>query len=270
MDTLTASHLSSLKKLRADTGEENLSAFPAKTIAAMDARYIFNSTRNVLTMLRKLYPDNKVFLTEMQSRREAFKKLDNAQEPTESQLKKYIPWDDIITFRNDYQAGMTPDEQLLISLYTMVPPARADYTPMKIVNRKPSKLEAGTNYLVLRNKTAHFLFHAFKTHATIGDQYLLVPPDLNKVIREYLAAHPGQTYLLEYGGKPWTEARLSVAVKRIFQRYLDIDTGITMLRHSYITKLRAGEKSIAENTKIANAMMHSISTSQAYRFLSLE
>jgi hypothetical protein len=268
MDTLTATHVSALKLLRADTQAEDLSADTAKTIAAMDARYVFNSTRNVLTMLRKVYPDNKVFQTEMQTRRAEFKKLDKAQEPTDRQLQKHIPWDDIIAFRDLYFDSLTSDEQLLISLYTMVPPARADYTPMKIVGRKPSKPEDGFNYLVLRSKTAHFLFHAFKTHATLGDQYIEVPKNLNKVIRSYIKE--GQTYLLEHDGKPWTEAQLGVGVRKIFQRYLDMDTGITTIRHSYITKLRAGEPSIAQNTKIANSMMHSVETSQAYRFLSLE
>ena len=268
MDTLTASHVSMLKKLRSDTGVEDLSADPAKTMTAMDARYILSSTRVALTALRKVYPDNKVFKDEMIKRRVDYKKLDRAQEPTEKQKAKFIPWGDIITLRDQFWEGMSETEKLLISLYTMIPPARADYTPMKIVGRKPKKLEDGINYLVLRPKTAHFLFHAFKNHKTIGDRYVPVPNKLLKVIQANVT--PDSKYLLEHDGEPWTEAQLGDGVRKIFQRYLDMNTGISMIRHAYATQIHAGEKSMKENEKIAHSMMHSPDMSQAYRFISLE
>ena len=215
-----------------------------------------------------LYPDVKLFKDEMIKRRVEYKKIDTAQEPTDRQKEKFIPWDDIIELRGHYWAGMSETERLLISLYTMVPPARADYTPMRIVTRKPKKLEDGTNYLVLRPTTGHFLFHAFKTHKNMGDQYVAVPKNLLKVIRDNVKE--GQTYLLEHAGKPWTEAQLGDGVRKIFQRYLDMDTGISMIRHAYATNIHAGEKSIKENEKIAKSMFHSAPLSQAYRFISME
>jgi len=257
-----------LKKLRGDVGVEDLSADPGKTLAAIDKRYSMSSSRVALTALRHEYPDNKTFQEEMIKRRMTWRGIDMAQEPTERQLKKFIPWDDILTFRDQYYDGMTTTEQMLISLYTIIPPARADYTPMKIVSRRPKKPEDGTNYLVLGKSGGHFLFHAFKTHKTMGDQYVKIPPKLVKVIRASIV--PTQTYLLESNGEAWSEARLGAAVRSIFQKYLDMDTGISMMRHSYTTKVHAGEKSIKENQKIATSMLHSVGMSQAYRFLSLE
>jgi len=268
MVELSPGHVSILKKLRGDTGVEDLSVDPVKTMAAVDARYSFTSTRVAITALRKVYPDVKLFKDEMIKRRVEYKKIDTAQEPTERQKAKFIPWDDIIELRGHYWGGMTNTEQLLISLYTMIPPARADYTPMKIVGRKPKKPEDGFNYLVLRPKSAHFLFHAFKNHKTIGDRYVAVPNKLLKVIQENVT--PDSKYLLEHDGKPWTEAQLGDGVRKIFQRYLDMDTGISMIRHAYATNIHAGEKSIKDNEKIAHSMMHSPDMSQAYRFISLE
>ncbi len=268
MATLTPTHVSLLKKLRGDTNVEDLSADPVKTMAAVDARYSFSSTRVAITALRKAYPDVKLFQDEMVKRREEYKKLDRAQEPTDKQKEKFIPWDDIIDLRDQYWEGMTDTERLLISLYTMIPPARADYTPMKIVSRKPTKMEDGYNYLVMRPKTAHFLFHAFKNHKTIGDRYVAVPKKLFAIIQKYV--QPGQAYLLEHAGTPWTEAQLGDGVRKIFQRYLDMNTGISMIRHAYATNIHAGEKSMKENEKIAHSMMHSPDMSQAYRFISME
>jgi hypothetical protein len=261
-------YASHIKHLRADTGKEDLSADIKGTFAAMDARYSFTSTRVALSALRKLYPDNKEIVDEMMRRREQYKKLDTAQEPTEKQKKKFISWDDIITFRTDYQEGMSATEKLLINLYTLIPPARADYGKMLIVDRKPKTPEDGCNYLILRPKTASFLFHAFKTHRTMGDQMAKIPASLQKIIREYVK--PGQKYLLEHDGKPWSDELMSMSVRRMFQKYLHMDTGISMIRHAYCTNVHAGEKSITENGTIAKKMMHSPMLSQCYRFLSLE
>jgi hypothetical protein len=266
---LTASHLSSIKKLRADTGVEDLSVNPAATIAAMDKRYILSSTRAVLTALRKLYPDNKEFIAEMHNRYEKFKAIDNKQTPTQKQEDNFVSWDNIMDFRKQYYDEMSVTERMLLSLYTLIPPVRADYTPMKIVKTKPKKFEDGTNYLVF-NARPYFIFHAYKTHYKYGDKVIKIPPPLKREIAKYLIAMPGQTYLFEANGEAWTAARLAVEVRKIFQKYHSMDTGINMLRHAYDTKFYEGHKSLAEMNKLSSAMMHSPMLGQAYRFLSLE
>jgi len=266
---LTASHLSSIKKLRADTGVEDLSANPAATIAAMDKRYILSSTRAVLTALRKLYPDNKAFIDEMHNRYQKFRAIDQTQQPTQKQEDNFISWDNILEFRKLYYNDMTATEKMLLSLYTLIPPVRADYTPMKVVATKPKKYEDGTNYLVL-NSRPYFIFHAYKTHYKYGDMIAKIPSPLKKEITKYLAAMPAQTYLFESNGEAWSAARLANEVRKIFQKYHSMDTGISLLRHAYDTKFYEGHKSLAEMTKVSSAMMHSPMLGQAYRFLSLE
>jgi hypothetical protein len=268
--SLTPSHISFIKKLRADTGVEDLSVDPKATIAAMDKRYSLSSTRSVLTALRKVYPDNKEFIAEMHNRYQKFRAIDETQEPTEKQEENFVSWDNILDFRKQYYDEMSLTERLLMALYTLIPPVRADYTPMRIVTVKPKKFEDGTNYLVW-NARPHFIFHAYKTHNKYGDKIFKIPPPLKKEIAKYMEGGAiDQEYLFEANGEAWTAARLALEVRKIFQKYHKMDTGINLIRHAYLTKYHAGQKPLAELKKTSDAMMHGPMLSQAYRFVSLE
>jgi len=234
----------------------------------MDKRYIPSSTRGALCALRKEYPDNKVFIDEMKKRGPAYKAMDQSQQPTQKQIDKFVSWDNILLFRDAYYEEMTPINRLLMALYTRIPPVRLDYTPMKIVSRKPTKLEDGMNYYV-RGKTQYFLFHAFKTHAVLGDMKTIIPVALRKELDSFVK--PGQTYLLQdETGQPWMDQRLSQTVQRIFREYHNLNTGVSMLRHAYATKFHKGQLPLAEIKKTASAMHHGPLQSMTYRFISLE
>jgi len=265
--SLSTSQSITIKKLQGDRGVDDLSADPAATIAAMDARYGFSSTRVVLTALKKTYPACKEFAAEATKRREQFRKLDEAQVATERQEEKFVKWEDILEFREEYKDQMSQEEYFLLCLYTMWAPARADYTPMKIVPKKPRVLEDGMNYIIVRPKSIDVLFHSYKTHKVYGDLTRKMPKALERVAREYLDSHQGQTYLFEDGGKPWQPQRLGATVRRPFQRIHKIDTGISMIRHAYASHMYAGMPALKDLRKISESMMHSVTTSQTYRFL---
>lgn len=261
-------HLSILRKLRGDIGEEDLGGNAIKALAAMDTRYSFSSTRVALNALRKEYPDNKEFIAEMQKRSKKWKDMDESQQPTEAQIAKYVSWAGILEFRDQYHEEMTPLQRMLIALYTYIPPVRLDFTPMRIVSRKPVKMEDGMNYYV-RSKVPYFIFHSYKTHGHYGDKVVKAPKKLQAEIDAYVPAT--NTYLLQdETGAPWQEARLSQNVSRIFKQFHNLNTGVSMFRHSYATKFHAGQLPLAVIKKTASAMMHGPLQSMTYRFLSLE
>lgn len=261
--------MSILKKLRGDCGTEDLSVNPDATIKAMDARYSLSSTRVALSALRKAYPGAKKFEEAMKSRYRTYRDLDEDQEPTSAQVDNFVSWDNIIDFRDLYYDDMTLAQRLLLALYTYIPPVRADYTPMRIVNRKPTAFEAGHNYLVW-NTQPYFIFHAYKTAARYGDKYVKIPTALKRELSVYLNNFIDNEYLFESKGLPWSPTRLSVELRKIFQQFHQLDTGINLIRHAYLTKYHAGQKPLAELKKVASAMMHGPMLSQGYRFLSLE
>jgi hypothetical protein len=263
-------HLSILKKLRADLETVDLSVTPLDTIKAVDARYSLSSSRVALTALRKEYPDNKVFADEMKKRYTTFRNLDEDQQPTQRQQDNFIKWDDLILFRDEYHGEMSAVQRILLALYTRIPPVRADYTPMLFCRRKPRSYEEGMNYIVW-TKNPYFIFHAYKTHETYGDKIVKIPATLRKDLEEYFDTLPNeQRYLFESDGVAWSPTRLGATFRKIFQQFHQMDTGITLVRHAYLTKYHAGQKPLAELKKVASSMMHSTHLSQAYRFLSLE
>jgi hypothetical protein len=266
---LSPSHRSIIKKLRADCGTEDLSVNPEATLKAMDARYSASSTRQALSALRKAYPVAKKFEQEMKARYTKFRALDQSQQPTQKQADNFVSWDNLIEFRDAYYKDMSPIQRLLLALYTYIPPVRADYTPMRIINRKPTTFEEGHNYLVW-NSQPYFIFHAYKTASRYGDKYVKIPAALKRELSLYLNTFIDNEYLFEGKGKPWSPARLSVEVRKIFQQFHQMDTGINLIRHAYLTKYHAGQKPLEELQKVASAMMHGPMLSQAYRFLSLE
>jgi len=266
---MNRAYVSCLKKMRELTGAEDLSVDPPGTIVIMDKAYpTFTSTRVALSALRKVYPDVKHFQEEIVKRKAEWMKIDQNQKATPAQEEAYVSWPDVLAFRDEYYADMNPVQRLLMALYTYIPPARPDYTPMRIVDKKPRTLEEGINYLV-RCKSPYFLFHAFKTHRHLGDIVVAIPKKLETEIDKYLAANPGE-YLLQEGGVPWTSARLAETFKKIFQQFHNMNTGITMMRHSYTTAYHAGSKSIKDMKSVAHKMMHGVMQNHAYRFLSLE
>lgn len=270
MTTLSKTQATLLNKLREDCKADDLSLNPPATMAAMDARYSFSSTRNALAGLLKEYPETKVFREEFDKRRPEWVKIDTSQVPTEKQEEKHVDWLQLLTWRTDNWESMNPQEQLLISLYTMMPPQRADFAQMRIVTRKPKKLADGTNYLIMGKSTMKFLFHAYKTAATFGDREIILPAALQRVVKSWVESRPGQPFLLGDGETPWQDQRLGAAVRRIFQQHHGMDTGISTLRHSYLTHYHRGSKSLAELTKLSRSMGHSITTGLAYRHISLE
>jgi hypothetical protein len=186
-------------------------------------------------------------------------------------VEQYVAWPDLLAWRDANWDSLNQQEQLLLALYTYWEPARVDYTPMKIVPRKPKTLEDGMNYMVIKKTSIDVIFHAFKTQKTLGDVTRKAPKVLERLLRAWVETHPGQEYLLQDDdGKPWQTQRLGTAVRRIFQTYHSLDTGISMLRHSYSTHLNRGQKSLADLNKTAGRMMHGVLMNQAYRFLNLE
>jgi len=264
----TAAHRSILKKLREETGQEKLDLICPTVIAAMDARYKFTSTRAALSALRKEYPGCQHFIDEMSKRMPEYKKLDTTQEPTESQVAKFVPWDKLCEFRDMYADEMSPVQNLLMALYTYIPPVRLDFTPMRVLRHRPDKLEDGINYCILTTHDPVFIFHAFKTAKKMGDREVDIPPKLRHIIESWIK--PGQQWLLEDADGPWPEYRLGVTIQKIFKKFHNMDTSVSTFRHSYLTKYYAGDKSLADINSTAGSMMHAPMTAMAYRHISLE
>lgn len=266
MTSLSPAHESLLDRFRRNVGSDNLTAFVPEVLADMDARYAFSSTRNVLSVLRRAYPDCAAFGAEFEKRRVIWQADAEKQTMTDRQAEKYLDWDFLQMFRHGWHDDMTPAERFALALYTMWEPARVDYTPMKVVQRTPRTFEDGVNYCVVHANSITIIFHAFKTAKALGDVVRRMPRHLERATRAWLADHPGTWLFQDEQGKPWQEQRLAALVRAPFQRLLGMDVGISMIRHAYATHFNRDAPTLSDMKETANAMMHGVMMNQAYRF----
>ena len=185
------------------------------------------------------------------------------------QIEGYVAWQDILETRD--KLGKDTDEYLLLSLYTMIPPSRADFNNVKIYNKEPTNLqkENHDNYLVVQGNTMKLVFQEFKTKSKLHTYENLLPPDLVKVIQHSLKVKPRQYLVVSpRSGEPYIKSHsFTVYFDRLLHKLFNKPVTINTLRHSYVNHLDFNTMLPAEKTHIARLMMHSVSTMDRYRLV---
>jgi len=164
-----------------------------------------------------------------------------------------IDWDDVNKCKDKFPLGT--EARLIYLLYTTLPPVRADYTPMEIVDDAKDANDEKMNYYV-RGKKPYILLNAYKTAAKYGQQRLDVSKELADAIPR------DQKYLFEFQNEPMSPNTLSKKVVRAFKKYCDIHVTINTLRRSY-AKMTMG-LSKDEQIDAALAQGHSLSVHKEY------
>ena len=210
----------------------------------------------------------KAYKAKMDSYNAEQKLIAQKQELSEVEVAKWVDWGQVLIARETYRQlvrdVMSFQDYLIMCLYTMQAPVRADYAFMRIVDSEPQDVSG--NYLMLLSKRAEFIINEYKTAHKYGAQRIPVTKELFKVLKEWVELAGNPEYLLvDKRGSPMKENVLSATVIRIMKEATGKPAGISTLRHSYITHMRRGEKPLMIQNAVASAMMHSISMSQLYR-----
>ena len=190
------------------------------------------------------------------------------QQMSESEATKWLPWSEILdvveTARLAVEDCWSLQEYLILALYTMVPPVRLDYGEMKIVAAEPKDING--NYVVLKPQ-AYFLFSDYKTFSKYGVIRTNIPAPLLKVIQNWIEFSDEYLLIDRHSGGPLGDVALGQLIIAIFQKHCKKNIGVSILRHSYISHLRAKEMPVLESNKLAMAMHHSPKMSMIYRKL---
>jgi len=197
------------------------------------------------------------------------------QQLSESDAEKMLKWADILKVRTQLKKSANIDFQqyqnyLIVSLYTMNAPVRLDYADMLVVDKV---VEGKQNLLIWNEKECYFLFRSFKNARTHGEVRVEVSKPLKKVLEGLKTYRTvmNEHLLLNRNNEPMTSSVLGQTIIRIFKAACGKAVGVDILRKSFVSNYRKGEKSIKEQKKIANAMMHSIGISQTvYRKINLK
>lgn len=191
----------------------------------------------------------------------------SSNEPTERQIKAYVPFEEVIQIRNALPVGSP--ERLLLMLYTEIPPVRANYNQTRIVTElTPEMDEDDENLLLLLEGKSYIILKKYKTAKTYGVIYIQTTPKLHEEIIDSLIMNPREYLFMSSNGTPfylqnsfdqWANRKL----KEIFEKK---EFSLTMLRHIFISRrdLKLEEKSGLEQEQIARIMGHSTDQQRKY------
>lgn len=188
---------------------------------------------------------------------------DDEQKLSDKQDEKYLAWSELVDVQKKLADMVNKNkmqwrEYLVVSLYTLINPVRADFGDMKVVR----KFEPSTNQLVLGDARPYFVFSDYKTAKTYGDVRIEVPDELCEVINdwfEFLGQEPYYLLDQEYSGKT-----LSNYIRRVFEKHTGKAVGINLLRHARISSELSTPKTILEKRNMASSMLHSKERQEKY------
>lgn len=120
----------------------------------------------------------------------------------------------------------TIQDFVILSLYTLIEPRRLqDFTKMKIKNFKLT--DQTINYI----KNQQFIFNIYKTAKSTGQQQILIPDDLYKILQQWIKINPTEYLLFDNNKNPLREIQLNQRLNKI----LGSGQSVNSLRHTFLT-----------------------------------
>jgi hypothetical protein len=232
----------------------------------------YNTRKSYLSAIFSTYEDKtkipKVLRDAINEEFKLQKQKEDSQELTPEQEANYLPWKDIVKVQKQLKDKKDKThtewfEYLVVSLYTLTSPVRADYSKMLIKKnvRANAKKTADKNIFVNITKP-YFIFSDYKTADTYGTVKVPIPKALASVITEWFE-HIGKVpeYLL---GDEYNPVVFSNFIRATFKKYTEKSVGINIIRHAYITEYLPTLKTIKQKNEVARRMMHSKTTQETY------
>ena len=203
-------------------------------------------------------------------------------EMTTKQAEKFIEWKSVIKLRrllnrtvrlgkyytrkkvtrNEFQ---TMQQNLVLHLYTEIPPVRNDWSDVQFVSEKewedmPEQLKKTTNNLVLARGGYRVYWAKYKTVDKHGVIMQLIPKTLGGLLKRhirFLKEHYPDTrnLLLTLVGTPMTRNALTKFLQRLFYKHFRKKISTTALRSVFISH-KFSKSQLEEQRTVAKAMHH--------------
>lgn len=247
---------------------------------------IYNSLSSILFPVKeqkgfkKIYEFYKSKSIELNTK---ISQINSSGEKSEKQEENWIEWKDVLEKRNtlhdevdkiklkknitesDYETLL---KNLVISLYTYLPPRRNEYQSLLLVPTEKD-LDDNKNYYILDEHK--IILNNYKTSKKYGKQEIEIPVELKEAIINYLQFHILYVsnkkkkkhfqipFLVNRNGEALVQINsLTRLLNKIFKKKI----GASMLRHIYLSD-KYGEE-IEEMKEDAESMGHSLSQQKDY------
>jgi hypothetical protein len=207
------------------------------------------------------------------------KKDEPMQIKTEKEEENWVSLKDLKLFAKEKENQMTPQENVMVALYTLIPPARLDYDNVRLIRGMPGvtlkkinvpEIYKNANYVkVATTKTGRhnteLTLNEYKTSKVYGTNIVKLPLSITKLI---MKLPPTQNYLFVSNQKkniPFSSAKTyGVYLRSVFNKLTGKNISANLLRHIYLSSFRGGEKSEAKKLIVAKRMGHSVNTQTLY------
>ena len=189
-------------------------------------------------------------------------------EPSDRQTQGYVPFEEIVTKRDQLEKGSY--ERLLLSMYTYIPPLRADLNRVRIylVPHVPTSIHE-ENYMTLdeKQKTAKLVLKEFKTATSQSHYEKELPTPLVSEILANLDKDPRDYLFQDRTGAPYRASSYNKWANRTLLRLFGRNLTISLIRHSFINTLDFNALTVHEKEMIAKDMTHTVGTQDRYRLI---
>jgi len=164
---------------------------------------------------------------------------DLEQKLTDKQEQNFVKWEDILAVQKkladmENKSDSKWRQYLIVSLYTLNAPVRADYGEMEVFP-KYNKKRTG-NELIWKKTKPEFVFRVYKTAKTYGEVRIPLSKPLQKVVGEWFN-HLGGTPKYLLGDTPSSPNTLATYIFDTMRKHTGKEVGVSLIRHSYITHI---------------------------------
>jgi hypothetical protein len=239
--------------------------------------------KNVLTTFMVLFREDSELKTKTEyaakwkKLHDDLSKLQDAKirrsEPEQKQINNYTSYEEIeekyeeLKKRGYHDTERHSCQFLLLSVIVHLRPKRADLGSVKLYKENDPR-KTDENYIVLRKTGSSYLvMNVYKTskyHQTMEED---LPEGLVRDIQTSLSRWPREYLFVKDNGDPMTNNTYSVFVKSTFESFFGRSTGVSLLRHIYITeKLNFDDMTMEEQDEEAKLMLHTSGLQRKYKW----
>lgn len=240
--------------------------------------------KNMITVILVLFREDLELHTKFAKEHERWKKLNEdlkrhqeakikRSEPEQKQVEKYTSYEEItnkydeLKKRGPHDTERHSMQYLLLSVLVHLRPKRADLGAIHIYKEKDPR-HTDQNYIVLRSKGSSYLvmnlYKTSKYYQTVEED---IPEGLLKDIQTSLSRWPRDYLFRKDDGDPMSNNTYSAFVKKTFEQYFGRATGVSLLRHIYITeKLDFDNMTLEEQDSEAKLMLHTTGLQRQYKW----
>lgn len=195
---------------------------------------VLNAVCAVLRQTPRVKPLLKQYEAEL-AKRVNRNRAELPQEKNEKQEGYWMAWEDVLAKRDALPDGL---DKVLLSVYTMLPPGRAQEYATMTVGEGENSYDPETGIMRIRKH---------KTAREFPDEEIAVPAELQKVLSDWLQGRTsGSLFGLPSAG---------AVTKRLNKIFAPKKISVSALRHIYVSR---NSQTIAQIKDDARKMRHSV------------